>query len=119
MTQEEKARRNVQGVDDEIHQNWTAVHQWTAKRMLRCLEDSEALKVSTGELTEQVLFLDEPSVLVRIARQARSEKSKKLFRIFRQGANEVLIASMARWEEGASENVGGAGEGMPATQGRS
>ena len=36
---------------------------------------------------------------VRIARQARSEKSKKLFQIFRQGANAVLIASMAGWEE--------------------
>ena len=34
-----------------------------------------------------------------IARQARSEKSKKLFQIFRQEANEVLNASMARWEE--------------------
>ena len=28
---------------------------------------------------------------MRIARQARSEKSKKLFRIFRQGASEVFI----------------------------
>ena len=37
--------------------------------------------------------------VVCIARQARSETSKKLFQIFRQGANEVLIASMARWEE--------------------
>ena len=36
---------------------------------------------------------------MRIARQARSEKSNKLFQIFRQGAHEVLIASMARWEE--------------------
>ena len=61
---------------------------------------SEVLKVSTRELKEQVLSPDESSVRkVRIARQARSEKSKKLFQIFRQGANEVLIASMARWEE--------------------
>ena len=37
--------------------------------------------------------------IVRIARQARSEKNKKLFQILRQGANEVLIASMARREE--------------------
>ena len=86
----------MQEVDDEINQNWTAVYQWTAKKMLRYLEDSESLKVSTGELKEQVLSPDESSVsIVRIARQARSEKSKKLFQIFRQGANEVLIASMA------------------------
>ena len=36
----------------------------------------------------------------RIARQARSEKRKNLFQIFsRQGANEILVTSMARWEE--------------------
>ena len=61
---------------------------------------SEVLKVSTRELKEQVLSPDESSVsIVRIARQARSDKSKKLFHIFRRGANEVLIASMDRWEE--------------------
>ena len=58
------------------------------------------MKVSTRELKEQVLSPDESSVnKVRIARQARSEKSKKLFQIFRQGANEVLIAILPRWEE--------------------
>ena len=68
--------------------------------MLKCLEDSEALKVSTRELKEQDLFPDESSFsIVRIARQARSEDSKKLLQIFRQGANEVLVESMARWEE--------------------
>ena len=37
--------------------------------------------------------------LVRIAREAKSEKSK-LFQIFsRQGSNETKVASMARWEE--------------------
>ena len=37
---------------------------------------------------------------MRIARQARSEKSKKLFQIFsRQGVNEILVASMERWKE--------------------
>ena len=70
------------------------------KKMFKYLEDSEDLKVSTRELKEQVLSPDESSVsTVHIARQARSERNKKLFQIFRQGANEVLIASMARWEE--------------------
>ena len=100
VTQEEKARRNVQEVDDEMNQNWTAVYQWTEKNMLRYLEDSESLKVSTGDLKEQVRSPDESSVNTeRIARQARSEQSKKFFQISRQSANEVLIASMARWEE--------------------
>ena len=59
------------------------------------------MEVSTRELKEQVLSPNESSVsIVRIARQARSEKSKKLFQIFsRQGANETLVASMARLEE--------------------
>ena len=90
--QEERARSDVQEVDDEVDQNWC---EWMAKRMLKYLEDSEVLKLSTRELKEQVLSPDESSIRkVRIARQARSEKSKKLFHIFRQGANEVLIASM-------------------------
>ena len=51
-------------------------------------------------MKEQGLSPDETSVNIeRIARQARSEKSKKLCQIFRQVANEVLIASMARREE--------------------
>ena len=96
VAKEEEARRNVQEVDDEINQNWTAVHQLTAKKMLRYLEDSESLNVSTRELKDQVLSPDGSSVNIeRTARQARSEKSKKLFQIFTQGANEVLIASMA------------------------
>ena len=90
----------MQEGDDEVDQNWTAVCEWTAKKMLKSLEDSEVLKVCTRELKGQVLSPDESSLYtVRNARQARSEKSKKLFQIFSQGANEVLIASMARREE--------------------
>ena len=70
------------------------------KKNVEVLEDSEALKVSTRELKEQVLSPDESSVRkVRIAMQARCEKSSKLSQIFRQGANEVLIACMAGWAE--------------------
>ena len=58
---EEEARRNVQEVDDEINQHWTAVHPWTAKKMLRYLEDSESTKV-TRELKEQFLSPDGSSV---------------------------------------------------------
>ena len=120
-TQEEGARRKVQEVDNEVNQNWTAVDRMIARKMLKYLEDSEALKVSTRELKEQVLSPNEPSVnIVRVARQARSEKKqRKLFQIFsRQGANEILVACMARWEEHL-RNVNRAGEGMPETQGRS
>ena len=98
--QEERARRDVQEVDEEVDQNWTAACEWIAKKMLKYFEGSEVLKVSTRDLKEQVLSPDESSVRkVRIARQASSEESEKFFQIFRQGANEVLIASMARWEE--------------------
>ena len=68
------------------------------KRMLSYLDNSEALKVSTKELKEQVLSPNEPNVnMEHIVRQARSEK---MFQIFsRQGAREILVANMARWEE--------------------
>ena len=73
--QEEKARRGVQEVDDEVDQDWTEAYDWTAKKMLKYLEDSEALKVSTRERKEHVLSPDESNVRkVRIARQARSEE---------------------------------------------
>ena len=50
--------------------------------MLRYLEVCEASKVSTRELKEQVLTPEESSIsIVRVARQARSEKSIKLFQI--------------------------------------
>ena len=91
--QEEKARRDVQEVDDEVDQNWTAAYEWTANQMLKYLEGGEVLKVSTGDK------FCLKTRKVRIARQARSEKNKKLFQMFRQGSNEVLIASMARWVE--------------------
>ena len=35
---------------------------------------------------------------MQIAVQARNERGKKLFQIFRQGENEVYIASSARWD---------------------
>ena len=35
--QEEKARRDVQEVDDEVDQNWTAACEWTAKKMMKYL----------------------------------------------------------------------------------
>ena len=46
-TQVEEARRTVQEVGNEVNQNWTEVYQLIAKRMLKYLKDSEALKIST------------------------------------------------------------------------
>ena len=61
--------------------------------MLKCLENSEIVKVSMRELEDQVLSPNEPRInVVRIARQARNEKKEKLFQIFRQREGEVLIA---------------------------
>ena len=75
----------MQEFDDDVDQNWTAACEWIAKKMLSYSEDSEVLKVGTRELKEHVLSPDESSVRkVHIGRQAKSEKSKKLFQIFRQ-----------------------------------
>ena len=70
-----------------------------AKRMLRYLEDSEDLKVGMSELNEQLETPEEegPSIM-QIAQQARNEKGQKIFDIFRQGEEEVCIASLARWD---------------------
>ena len=85
-----RARSEVREVDEEVDQNWIAAYGGIAKKILKYLEDSEALKVSTRELKEQVLSPDESSVsTVRVPRQARSEQGKKLFQMFRQGASKV------------------------------
>ena len=47
VTLEEESRRKAQEVDYEVNQSWTAVHQTIAKIMLKCLDDREALKIST------------------------------------------------------------------------
>ena len=101
VAQEEESRSKAQEADHEVNQSLAAVYQLIARRMLSYLDNSEALKVSTNEMKEQILSPSEPSVNIkRIARQARSEKRKKMFQIFsRQGANEFPVASMARWEK--------------------
>ena len=100
MEQDDRAGRNVQDADDEDDHCWTEACEGIAKNFFKYLDDSEVKKVSTRELKERVLSPNESSVdIERIARQARSERGKKLFQIFRQGANEVLIATVARGEE--------------------
>ena len=61
--------------------------------MLKYLEDSVELKVkrTVGNAGRSLVFS-----IMRLAKQARNERSRKLFEIFRQGENEVYIASLAR-----------------------
>ena len=68
-----------------------------AKRMLGYLEDSEDLKVGISELKEQLETTEGTCFIMQIAQQARNEKGQKIFDIFRQGEEEVCIASLARW----------------------
>ena len=71
-----------------------------AKRMLRYPEDSEDLKVGISELREQLETLEEEGhSIIQIAHQARNEKGQKIFDIFRQGEEEVSVASLARWDK--------------------
>ena len=65
--------------------------------MLAYLEDSEDLKVGVTELQEQLGTSEEAGVSIKqIAQQAMNENGQKLFEIFRQGEEEVFIASRAR-----------------------
>ena len=36
--------------------------------------------------------------IMQIAKQSRNDRGQKLFEIFRQGENEVYMASLARWD---------------------
>ena len=65
---------------------------------LRYLEDSEDLKVSVTELQEQLGISEEAGISIKhVAQQARNENGQKMFEIFRQGEEDVCIASCARW----------------------
>ena len=92
QAQDKRSQRSVQDENDKGDHCWTEACEGMARRMLKCLEDSEAAKVSTRELEEQVLSPNES----RINIVSRSEKSNKLFQIFSQGENEVLVASKGR-----------------------
>ena len=118
VAQQERSQRSVQEDNDKGGLCWTEAREGIARRMLKHLEDSGIRKSAQDNWEEQVLSPNEPRInTVRIARQARNEKREKLFQIFRQGENEVLIASKARWDE-QFEGLGGAGEAMLNFQGR-
>ena len=91
-TQKEEARRNGQEVDDEFNKNCSASMDCKEDAGVfgeqRSLESQRWRIEGTGCVVRRVLSVGE-----------RSENSKKLFQIFRQGVNEAPIASMARWEE--------------------
>ena len=96
-TQEEEARRNVQEVDNEINQNWTAVCQLIAKGMLKYLEDSREMK-------KQALSPNESSVsMVRTARQARKRRAKSCSS-FLAGKDQTRSQPPA-WRDGRSNRL--------------
>ena len=71
MSQVERMRRECLEFEEEECRGWAAADGDTAKRILKFLEDSENLKVSTREQREQVLFPEESgSSIIQIARQA-------------------------------------------------
>ena len=56
------SRRRTHEVDCGVDQRWAAVCQAVARRMLSCLDSTEALKVGTKELEDHVLAPSEPRV---------------------------------------------------------
>ena len=49
VAQEERARRDVQEVDDEVEHTWTAAYEWIAKKMLKYLEEKRSHEKSARE----------------------------------------------------------------------
>ena len=89
--------------------------------MLKYSEDSEALKVSTREMKEQHLSLNEPSVKI-VAHCEASEKGEQQKTCSRCSADKDANEDPSRkYGEmgGAFETGDCVGEVMPGTQGRS
>ena len=82
-------------VEDRIRRR--VAFEETARGMLRYLEDSEDLKVSVTELQEQLGMSEEAGISIKqVTQQARNENGQ-FFEMFRQGEEEVCIASWATW----------------------
>ena len=66
------SRKRTQEVECGVDKRWAVVHHAVARRMLSHLDNSEALKVDTKELEDDVLAPSEPRVdMDHTARQAR------------------------------------------------
>ena len=88
QAQEQRSQRSVQDDNDKSDLYWTEACEGIARRMVKCLEDSEVAKVSKRELEQQVLSPNESRInIVHVARQARNDKSKNLFQVFRDKEN--------------------------------
>ena len=86
-----------QWISGEDGRRRRVVFEETAKRMLRYPEDSEDLKVGVTELREQLGMSEEAGISIKeVTQQTRNENGQKLLEIFRQGEEEVCIASLAR-----------------------
>ena len=98
--QDERMPKESRGSEeDRDKQVWAVDHEDRAKRMLRYVENSEALKVSLSELKEQLESLEgAEEIILKIAKQEINGKGGKPFQILRQEENEKYIASGARWD---------------------
>ena len=102
VTQDKKSRSWAQDVDCGVNQSWAAVYQPVARRMLRYLDNGEAVKVSTKASKEQVLSPNEPSVNIEhIVRQVRNEKAQKMFPDLQQTRSKRDL-SRQLWRDGRS-----------------
>ena len=88
-------------MDCGVDHRWAAIQQAVAKRMLDYLKNCEQLKVDAQELDFHVLAPNEPHIDIKhIVLHARGERHQTLFHASnQQGANEALVASVARWDE--------------------
>ena len=67
--------------------------------MLRYLNNSDDVKVGITELQERLEISAKVGISVRqVAKQAMNENGQTNFEFFRQGEEELCIASWARWD---------------------
>ena len=67
------------------------------RRILRYLEDSEELKVRTAGNVGRSKYLHQASCPTSKLPNKQETRTANFFEIFRQGEEEVCIASWARW----------------------
>ena len=106
-SQEEKAWKESQGLEEEDKRKWCAAHEDAARKMLKYPEDNEDLKVGLSEVKEQLETPEEACFsIMQIAKQESSSRSSGKKRMRCTSPGEVGYTT---------ERIGGAGKALSGT----
>ena len=92
-----QGQRKPVGHGGRHRRRWRVAFEEISRDLPRYLENSEDLKVSVTELPEQLGTSEEAGISTEQVTSRQETRTANFCEIFRQGEEEVCIASWARW----------------------